>query len=122
MANIDADLIDALHEELADAVGDREITPESIIQIATIAMAMVARQKDMSGADKKALVITLLKYLVKHSNMKRKDRQAVRMVIDTTLPITIDLLIGAGNGEFDFKKMKSRFAWIADTCCCCCKK
>ena len=122
MSNVDQYLIDQLSGQLQDAIEGREITPASIMGIATIAMAMVERQKNMSGDDKKALVIILLHNIVDATEMDDGDKAAVSLIIETTIPSAIDLLIDASKGGLDIDRIKSRWESIKSMFSCCCAK
>jgi len=112
-------LVDTLYDRFRGAVGISEVDADTIVSITTLAMVVVDRQKNMSGEDKKQLVLHLLKRLVNDTDMIDKDKDATILVINAIVPSVIDTIINATKGGFDINRVKSRWEWIKKNCCCC---
>jgi hypothetical protein len=120
MAEVDKYLLGQLYKRFAKAIGDRELTPGTVIAITAIAMMIVERQKNMTGDEKKALALALLHKLADETEMEDNDREALHLLIDSVAPGAIDAIISASKKEFDLNKAKSRWEWFRKNCCCCC--
>ena len=115
---VDVYLLEHMYSELEKAVGKQSIGPANIVTIAALAMAVVERQTNMSGADKKAMVIALLHKLTDEINKRDitpEDRAALHILIDATVPAAIDTLVDATKGGLDINQIKSK--WSKLKCC-----
>lgn len=93
------------------SVHSEKLNASNIIIIATELMQIVEKYKTLTGIQKKTLVINVVKKLVNTQFNTPEDKRAMELIIDFTLPIVIDNLISAINGnlKFDKEKVKSFF-------------
>lgn len=96
-----------------------------------VAMAQEANKfSDLSGVEKGKLVVTTLLTILAAEEILEKGRkegstvregaiaveqqfEKCKMVVTTVLPLTIDLVISASRGKFDFQKIVSDVASVA---------
>ena len=102
-----------------------EINAGNVILLATQLMVMVEDYPELTGGQKKHVVLEVLRRTVDDSTMDPNDKFAVKAVINTVVPPAIDQIIRASRGDLDLNKVRSCFSslWkkIKDNCCCCCK-
>jgi hypothetical protein len=94
-------LSNTVYDELRAMITHKQVTPEGIIGIATLAMQLVQQFAGVSGADKKKIVINVVTKLIDEIPMGDGPKAALKMVLNTTLDKTIDLIIGVASGEID---------------------
>jgi len=90
------------------------ITTGNVIILAVQAMQLVERTPNLTGSDKKRIVIQVVKLIVDEFDLDSETKAAIHLVIDTTLPVSIDLIISASRGEFGLNSLKTKFAKL---CC-----
>jgi len=56
------------------------------------------------GSYKKSLVLTVLALIVEDSKLESADKYRLNLLIQTTVPITIDTMINVAKGNIDLKK------------------
>lgn len=56
------------------------------------------------GAYKKLVVITVLELVIDDSNLDNDAKSALHLLVQTTIPVTIDTMIGIANGNIDLAK------------------
>lgn len=116
--NVDVYLLQQIYDELANVIGDQQISPANLMRITALAMTVVERQTNMDGEAKKAMVIALLHRLVDAVDKREitdENREILHAVIDATVPAAIDVLIDATKGGLDINKIKSK--WSSLKCC-----
>jgi citrate lyase gamma subunit len=106
-------IISSVYDNIKLALGDKKITPDEIIPIATQCMVMVQVYKTLSGEEKKLVVLTVLKMLVEKSNMNTTDKASLTFVIDAVVPAAIDAIKDAFKHKINLASVKS---WW-DSCC-----
>jgi hypothetical protein len=99
-----------------------KITPMNIVIIATELMQIVEKYKELTGPQKKMLIINVIKKIVNNQIDSQETRTALNTIIDFTLPIVIDNLVSAINGEIKFNKEKVESFFKKYICCCFNKK
>jgi hypothetical protein len=99
-------------------VHHEKITPTNIIVIATELIQIVEKYKGLTGPQKKMLVINVIKKVVNHQIESDETRKTLNIIIDLTLPIVIDNIISAMNGEIKFNKEKVQSFFKKYICCC----
>ena len=69
---------------------------------------MVDKFKNIEGVQKKELVIELMNKIIKDKelipNLDDEDREKITFIINTSIPITLDLIIQATKGEIKINK------------------
>jgi hypothetical protein len=100
------------------SVHHEKITAVNIVVIATELMQIVEKYKGLNGPQKKMLVINVIKKIVNSQIDSQETRSALITIIDFTLPIVIDNLVSAINGNIKFDKEKVKSFFKKYFCCC----
>jgi hypothetical protein len=99
----ESDLIDRLYESIS-LMGDK-ITTLNVVLISTNLMQIVEKYPKITGSQKKALVIHVLKkFAVDH--LDGDDETALLIFINTFLPSVIDAMISIDKKELAIKIKK----------------
>jgi GMP synthase PP-ATPase subunit len=110
-----ASQMDDLVQAVYSIVKDQQITAQNLPAILAQIMIQVenAHVSNMTGDLKKQVTISVLKLLVTNSTMTDDEKTMLIQMINTTVPLMIDTIIGVANGSIDIsKKMPTR-------CFCC---
>jgi hypothetical protein len=115
------DHLEEMYNYVKLTVGNNNITASSIMVITNNLMQIVEKYKDLTGNQKKMLVIDTIKRFINETINDSSDKNNLLMIADLTLPTVIDTLVSAINGDikFDVKKVKTVFNNLFG---CCCKK
>lgn len=103
------DLFNHLYKHIT-SIHKENITPSNIVILATELIQLVEKYQNLTGNQKKMLVINIIKKYVNEQNGSEDDKKALNLIIDLTLPNIIDNLIKAINGEINFNRAKSFFS------------
>ncbi len=95
---------------------EKTITTSNVVVLAVQAMQIVEKIPDLTGGDKKNIVIKVVKLIVNEFELDDDSRATINLVIDTTLPVAIDMIVGASKGAFDLNTLKVKLAKLR--CCC----
>jgi hypothetical protein len=99
-------------------VHHEKITAVNIVIVTTELMQIVEKYKGLTGPQKKMLVINVIKKVVNSQVDSSETRSTLNTVIDFTLPVVIDNLIDAINGNMKFDKEKVKSFFKKYICCC----
>lgn len=102
-------------------------TSETVLRVGVDVATKVNQLKDLKGPEKKQLVLDVLqKAMVKCEEAEKSGKTdtteiterwaALRKVANDVLPVSLDLVVSAARGGFDFKKISSK-TWIQYFCC-----
>ena len=100
------ELLNVLYDKLKKMIKNQEIKPINIIIIAEAAMRLLGKIKNLSGYEKKAMVIELVKKLVREASLSDDDKMAIEIIINYTLPVIIDEFYKISKGGIDFGAIK----------------
>jgi hypothetical protein len=93
----------ALKELGADAP-----TTQSILRLSATLAAAVNRWPGLHGSQKAEAVLGALREVLEleaiRDKLSAEERAALRVVVDTVVPETLNLIVAAGRGEFDLRK------------------
>lgn len=94
-------------------------TTESLLRVAAQMAVLVNKAPGLHGPEKSALVQRVLREVINmpavRSKLSDEAASALILVIDTVVPTTLTLIVSAGRGEFDLKKITPAKAWA--WCC-----
>jgi hypothetical protein len=117
----DNDILDALNQlyNYIKSIHGDKITPSNIILISSELIQIVEKYKSFTGTQKKMLVINTVKKIVNEQVNTLDEKNALNVVIDSTLPHVIDGFISAINGVMKFTKdiKKSKLGKLLSICC-----
>lgn len=98
--------IEQMVEYIKSTLGDNKITATNIIIITTNLMHIVEQYKDLTGSQKKMLILDTLKKVINQNVSDAQERISLMMIVDMTLPHVLDTLVTAINGGLKFEKDK----------------
>jgi len=98
--------IEQMVEYIKSTLGDNKITATNIIIITTNLMHIVEQYKDLTGSQKKMLILDTLKKVINQNVSDVQERISLMMIVDMTLPLVLDTLVTAINGGLKFEKDK----------------
>ena len=98
--------IEQMVEYIKSTLGDNKITATNIIIITTNLMHIVEQYKDLTGSQKKMLILDTLKKVINQNVSDVQERISLMMIVDMTLPHVLDTLVTAINGGLKFEKDK----------------
>jgi len=111
------DALNQLYNYIKSIHGDK-ITPSNIILITTELIQIVEKYKSCTGTQKKMLITNTIKKIVNEQSNTPGEKNALYVVIDSTLPHVIDGFISAINGAMKFTKdvKKSKVGKLLSLC------
>ena len=109
--------IEQLVEYIKSTLGDNKLTATNIIIITTNLMHIVEQYKDLTGSQKKMLILDTLKKVITQNVNDPQERISLMMIVEMTLPHVLDTLVTAINGGLKFEK-DSVFLKFKNLFCC----
>jgi len=103
-------------QQVKAAIAGRHFTANTFISLVTLVMQFVEKSLQATGPEKKQIAMNVIHKLILEIPMEDSHRTIVTTIVNTTLPTTIDFIISAANGEFDFSKVAS--VWKNMFPCC----
>jgi hypothetical protein len=97
-------IIDRLYIQIRMSIALKDTTTGNAMLMLTTAMAAAEKQKHLSGADKKRVVVTLVGRLVGDIPRNSEDKRALVSAVDLLLPSLIDTLVAATLNKFDLNR------------------
>jgi hypothetical protein len=116
--NVLLDTFDILYNHFKSINSDK-ITPANIVVIVTQLVQVTEKYKQLTGHQKKTLVINVIKKLVNTQVDNESNRKTLNTIIDFTVPTVIDNLVNAINGNLKFDKEKVKSFFRKYLCCLC---
>lgn len=114
--NVLIDGVEYLYNHLK-SIHSEKITPSNIVYVATELIQLVEKYKELTGHQKKTMVLSVVKKLVNSQFDTEDDKKTMNMIIDLTLPTVVDNLINAINGNLKFDKEKIKSFFKRFFCC-----
>ena len=97
------------YDQIAAIIGNKKVTASNIIYLAGSAMQIVENAKEMTGPEKKELVLNILKEVVrKQRSIVEDEKQILYMMIDQLVPGAVDLVVAGANGELGINEAEIR--------------
>lgn len=92
--------IDKLITEVDKLIDDDKLTTVNISKVMVSLMVLVDEYPDLTGTQKKEIILTVLrKYVIEHFEEEAPEYADLLKIIETVLPTTIDLMIRIDNKE-----------------------
>lgn len=116
--NVMMQYLEEVYRYVKTVHGQNKITAVNIVTVASELIQIVEKYKQMTGAQKKMVIISSIKRIVNEQEDTIEEKAALNIIIDNTLPILIDSMVSAINGAMKFikenkgsiiKKLKSIF-------------
>jgi len=109
--------IEQMVNYIKSTLGDDKITATNIIIIATNLMHIVEQYKDLTGSQKKMLILDTIKKVINQNINDVQERMTLMMIVDMTLPQVLDTLVTAINGGIKFENDKIVSVFKKLFCC-----
>ena len=118
---------DSLVGFVLEQTAKKSWTSETVLRVGVDVAMKVNQLKDLKGPEKKQLVLDVLQKAMVNCEEAEKSGKtdtaeiterwaALRKVANDVLPVSLDLVVSAARGGFDFKKISPR-TWIEYFCC-----
>lgn len=118
---------DSLVGFVLEQTAKKSWTSETVLRVGVDVAMKVNQLKDLKGPEKKQLVLDVLqKAMIKCEESEKSGKTetaeiterwaALRKIANDVLPVSLDLVVSAARGGFDFKKISSK-TWIEYFCC-----
>lgn len=118
---------DSLVNFILEQTAKKEWTPETVLRVGVDVAAKVNQIKELKGQEKKQLVLDVIQKAMVKCEAAEKDGKtdtaeiterwsALRKVASDVLPVSLDLVVSAARGGFDFKKISAK-SWLEYFCC-----
>ena len=110
MANLELEndpITMTIYEQVKDwAEGDEKLNASSIMELVTLLIPTIQRMVTGKnrGEYKKKVLITVLSLVIRDSKCSNDTKIILSNLVDTTIPTTIDIMIGVAHGNIDLKK------------------
>lgn len=108
-------LFNKLYQQISTMIGDKKVTSASIVSILLSAMQIVEKYKEISGEEKKSLVLKVLKMVIDDTVDDQIEATNLKLLVDITLPAVIDMLVSVDKKELQIK-MQQGFKKIFSCC------
>ena len=111
-------IVDQVYDNIKTMIVNKQFNVSSFVMLITMVMQALEQLPQLTGPEKKDVAIKVIKKLILEIPIPGIDSEAAGVIIDTSLNTTIDFIISAANGEFDFGKIITEVkGWFS-----CCKK
>ena len=118
---------DLLVEFVLEQTAKKSWNSETVLRVGVDVAMKVNQMKDLKGLEKKQLVLDVIqKAMVKCEEAEKSGKAetaeiterwtALRKIANDVLPVSLDLVVSAARGNFDFKKITTK-TWIEYFCC-----
>ena len=109
--------LEQMVEYIKNTLGDEKITATNIVIISTNLMHIVEQYKDLTGSQKKMLILDTIKKVINQNVNDPQERISLMLIVDMTLPPMLDTLVSAINGGLKFEKDKVISGFKKLFCC-----
>ena len=109
--------LEQMVEYIKNTLGDEKITATNIVIISTNLMHIVEQYKDLTGSQKKMLILDTIKKVINQNVNDPQERISLMLIVDMTLPPMLDTLVTAINGGLKFEKDKVVSGFKKLFCC-----
>ena len=109
--------IEQMVNYIKSSIGDDKINATNIVIISTNLMLIVEQYKDLTGYQKKMLILDAIKKYINQNVSDAQERISLMIIVDMTLPQVLDTLVTAINGDIKFEKDKVISGYKQFFCC-----
>jgi hypothetical protein len=109
--------IEQMVNYIKSTIGNEKINATNIVIISTNLMLIVEQYKDLTGYQKKMLIIDSIKKYINENVSDIQERISLMIIVDMTLPQVLDTLVTAINGDIKFEKDKGISGYKHFFCC-----
>ena len=109
--------IEQIVNYIKSTIGNEKINATNIVIISTNLMLIVEQYKDLTGYQKKMLILDAIKKYINQNVSDEQERISLMIIVDMTLPQVLDTLVTAINGDMKFEKDKVISGYKQFFCC-----
>ena len=114
---VSQDIFDETYDAIKAQIDLKTFKAADLVKFAALAMRLVEKYPQLSGPDKKDLVVRLATRLVSEiPNLAPDDLAAIEAAITLVLPPAIDYIIAASKGQLDLNVVKQEFSGCFPCC------
>lgn len=96
----DPAVMQMVYNQVMKSIASQTVTPALIITCTVVAMQAVETQGQLTGEQKKQIVLSVLQMVVTNApGLDQDTRTALSLLVATAVPMTIDKMIGVANGD-----------------------
>ena len=107
-----------LYDYSKSILDTNKITTTNIIMIMNNLIQVVEKYKELTGNQKKMLVLDTLKKIINENVSDESEKQQLILFVNITIPIILDSIISAINGNMKFAKDKISGCFSKLFSCC----
>jgi len=108
------DAVNMIYDRIRETIVNKKVTLSNVMIIVSSAMKIMEEFTNLTGQEKKNIVIAAVKRAIGEIPMSDNDRIAAELMIDYVLNRMIDVIVGVATGEID---ILGKIEVIADKCC-----
>ena len=112
----DADFIRKVYEDAKLALSGKPLDSSTLLSLSITIMEIVEKLPNLACSEKKRVVIEVIKLMVDDTELSPEDNAKVDVIIETVLPISIDLIVAASRGSFNLNGLKNKLKHIFSCC------
>jgi hypothetical protein len=109
-----------LYDYSKSILDTKKITTTNIIMIMNNLIQIVEQYKELTGNQKKMLVLDTIKKIINENVTDENNKQQLILFVNITLPVILDSIILAINGDMKFAKEKINSCFSKLFSCCKC--
>lgn len=114
---VSQDIFDETYDAIKAQIDLKTFKAADVVKFAALAMRLVEKYPQLSGPEKKDLVVRLATQLVAEiPNLSPDDLAALEAAVSLILPPAIDYIIAASKGQLDLNGAQQQFS----SCFPCC--
>ena len=116
----DVEKFNMVYGNIKRMIVDKEVNIKTILILVPTIMIQAARFVNLTGLQKKDLVIHVVAKLVGEYKPKSETMTLIKLFIEKQLPTIIDIIYQAAKSKYIFKKIKESKVWKKVFLCGCC--
>ncbi len=109
------ELVGQIYDEAKKLLVNGKVDPAGLLSLTAKIMELVERSPGLQGFEKKQVVIEVVKKLVDETDLSEEDNAKVDVIIETTLPMAIDVIVSASRGAFNLNNLRTK---LRKLCAC----
>ena len=112
----DEEFIRKVYEDAKLALNGQPLDSSTLLSLSITIMEIVEKLPNLTGPEKKRVVIEVVKLMVDETELSEEDNAKVDVIIETVLPIAIDLIVAASRGSFSLNSIRNKLKHIFPCC------
>lgn len=115
LVSFSADAVQRLQEEVWKILDGGTLDEKNVVIIVVNLMQIVETYNDVSGIQKKAVVIEVLNRVIDYQIKDETKASTLKTIVQMTIPSVIDIFVGIDKKDIHIKLQKS---WTRMLACC----